>query len=179
MNLDTQDIIFYTRENMQVYRRFYNTRQHQAHYQMGFALNLVMENSTLSEAAATLQLDITERETRYARKTFYLFRLWPTAIYQLGDLTTTDLNQLTSSQIEEIHTEIIMTHGSDPTDYLLDFPEDLTSDESGYSTDGAIALNVQQESNSPEPIYLDFETHDDFLGISRIPELPDGDTDLQ
>jgi hypothetical protein len=75
MYLQPQDIILYTRENTEVFRCFYNARQHQAHYQIGFALNLLRETTGLSEAEAAVQLDITDVETRRARRTYYLFRL--------------------------------------------------------------------------------------------------------
>jgi hypothetical protein len=120
--LTPSDIVYCTRQNMEVFRRFYNTSQHQSHYQLGYALEQIREAQELSDTVAAQTLELTDTEARRARKTFFLFRLWPSAIHQLGDLPARDIVHLTMRQLEDIRTEMISRHETDPTDFLPDFP---------------------------------------------------------
>ena len=119
---------------------------------MRFTLNLVRETTELSEATTAVYLNITDVETKRVCRTYYLFRLWPSTIHHLGDLDATDTTQLTTSQLEEIITEMSITHETDPSDILPDFPEEHLITEGG--------------TELLEPVYLDLD-----IGISSNTDL--------
>ena len=123
MNEDLGNIINYSRSNLEKYRRFATAKEHQIFYQIEFAIHQQNPTET-SENRIAEQFDITQREARRAKRTFNFFRHWPKAINQLGNLKLNDWDKITNTQLENLLDEMLIRHGADETEYLLDFEEE-------------------------------------------------------
>ena len=82
MEEDTKDIVNYAKSNINLYHQENITRQYEAYYQIGYALQIVQDNQegTPSWTEAIHYLDLSRHEAYLAERTYDLFKHWPGAI---------------------------------------------------------------------------------------------------
>jgi hypothetical protein len=123
MDADNLDIITLARENLETLQRFQNSRIFMSYYAMGYARQVYIENQTHKPTDAEIidHYGLSIRENRLARRTYEMFKHWPSALRRIGNLTITQWEQATERDFRRLLEELIQYYPAEPNDYLADF----------------------------------------------------------